>query len=114
MDKKEILVNCFITAFVIVGYIFCLQIFPSVSEEDQANYDTLESPGDITIVYGSNTLSPQRTALQNVTYYKHFVYPDPYNGFDIKYINETGKILEINIRHDYSIEIENGHLIIYL
>lgn len=114
MDKIEIQPDWIIIACILCGCVVLTYFFPLVSESDQARYDTLESPDQITIVYGSNTLSPQRIALQNVTYYKHSVYPDPYNGFDIKYINETGKILDINIRHDYSIEIENGHLIIYL
>lgn len=114
MDKKDIIVQGLLLAFVIGGSMLCAHLFPLVSEEDQANYDTLESPEEITIVSGTDTLSSQRTTLQNVTYYKHFDYTDHHGGFDIKYINETGETLEMNIRHDYSIDIENGHLIIYV
>lgn len=110
MDKIEIQPDWIIIACILCGCVVLTYFFPLVSESDQARYDTLESPDQITIVCGTDTLSPQRTILQNVTYYKHLAQ----GGFDIKYINETGKILDINIRHDYSIEIENGHLIIYL
>ena len=108
MNENEM--KCLSAAFIIV----CGLIFYVVSPLDYSvmndYFNTLESPNEITIVCGINTLFTERTTLQNVTYYKY----SGNGGFDIKYKNETGEPLEMNINRYHSFDAKNGKLTIYL
>ena len=111
MDKNYIIVQCFVIVFVMGGGMLCIGFSPSEFIEGYSTFhDTLKHPDEITIVSGTDTLFLERTTLQNVIYYKRF----DRGGFDIKYVNENGEILEMNIRHYCSLDAENGNLTIYL